>query len=85
MEADLPNELVGRFDGCLYLKGYPRGDFFFAAGRPARAQFWMGGWDQFPIPQEQRRFAEAGRRSTQGQSLNQGALAHFMAIAGGNN
>ncbi|CAJ1365404.1 unnamed protein product [Effrenium voratum] len=25
MEADLPNELVGRFDGCLYLKGYPRG------------------------------------------------------------
>ncbi|CAE7256225.1 ALA3 [Symbiodinium natans] len=25
MEADLPNELVGRFDGCLYLKGFPRG------------------------------------------------------------
>ena len=25
MEADMPNEIVGRFDGCLYLKGFPRG------------------------------------------------------------
>lgn len=25
LEADLPNELVTKFDGCLYLKGYPRG------------------------------------------------------------
>ena len=25
MEADLPNQLVGKFDGCIYLKGYPRG------------------------------------------------------------
>ncbi|CAL1137706.1 unnamed protein product [Cladocopium goreaui] len=25
MEADLPNQVVGKFDGCIYLKGYPRG------------------------------------------------------------
>eukprot|EP00438_Fugacium_kawagutii_P014369 Skav221709 [mRNA] locus=scaffold542:53410:57462:- [translate_table: standard] len=25
LEADPPNELVTKFDGCLYLKGYPRG------------------------------------------------------------
>ena len=25
LEADLPNELVTKFDGCLYLKAYPRG------------------------------------------------------------
>lgn len=25
MEADLPNQMVNKFDGCIYLKGYPRG------------------------------------------------------------
>lgn len=25
LEVDLPNELVGKFDGCVYLKGVPRG------------------------------------------------------------
>ena len=25
LEADVPNDLVSKFDGCLYLKGFPRG------------------------------------------------------------